>query len=134
MAKKIMLIVCFMVFEIYGISTMGQVKIPPDILTAFKTGNATELSKYFNSTLQIMLLGKEDFYKKNIAETILKDFFTNCRPKEFIIRHQGGTGDALYAIGNLKTEKGNFRVYFLLKKTDSDFFIHQIRIDPDESK
>jgi len=134
MVKKIIFITCFMVSQFYGISALGQVKIPPDILTAFKTGNASELSKYFNPTLQIMLLGKEDFYKKNVAETILKDFFASCRPKEFIVKHQGGNGDALYAIGNLKTDKGSFRVYFLLKKTDSDFLIHQIRIDPDESR
>ena len=78
------------------------------------------------------MLGKEDFYKKNVAETILKDFFTQYRTRDFVIRHQGGTNDAQYAIGSLKTDKGDFRVYFLLKKVGEDLLIHQIRIESDE--
>jgi len=111
-----------------------QAKIPNGIPLAFRAGNASELSKYLNSTVQVLLLGKEDFYKKNVAETILKDFFDEYRTKDFVIRHQGGTADAQYAIGNLKTDKGDFRVYFLLKKIGSELLIHQIRIEPDDGK
>ena len=42
--------------------------------------------------------------------------------------------NAQYAIGILKTEKGDFRVYFLLKKVDQELLIHQIRIEPDNGK
>jgi hypothetical protein len=111
-----------------------QTKIPGGISIAFKSGDATELSKYINSTVQLLLLEKEDFYKKNVAETILKDFFNEYKPKDFVIRHQGGINDAMYAIGNLKTIKGNFQVYFLLKKVNQELLIHQIRIEPDDGK
>jgi len=111
-----------------------QTMIPAGISIAFKTGNSSELSKYMNSTVEVLLLDKEDFYKKNVAETILKDFFTTYPSKDFIIRHQGAKSDAQYAIGILKTEKGDFRVYFLLKKVDSDLLIHQIRIEPENGK
>lgn len=121
------------VFTVPG-KTQDQARIPSGISLAFKVGNAAELSRYFNSTVQVLLLGKEDFYKKNVAETILKDFFSEYKTRDFIIRHQGGTNDAQYAIGNLKTEKGDFRVYFLLKKVSSDLLIHQIRIEPDNGK
>ena len=117
-----------------GASAQEQTKIPSGISLAFRSGNAAELSKYFNSTVQILLLGKEDFYKKNVAETILKDFFTEYHTRDFIVKHDGGTSDARYAIGNLKTDNGVFRVYFLLKKVDSELLIHQIRIEPDEGK
>lgn len=115
-------------------SSQEQTNIPSGISLAFRAGNATELSKYINSTVQILLLGKEDFYKKNVAETILKDFFVEYRTRDFVIKHQGGTSDAQYAIGNLKTDKGDFRVYFLLKKVESELLIHQIRIEPDDGK
>ncbi|MCK7469956.1 MAG: DUF4783 domain-containing protein [Desulfomicrobium escambiense] len=69
-----------------------------------------------NSTVELLLLDKEDFYKKAVAETILKDFFNEYQTKDFTIRHQGAKNDAQYAIGNLKTEKGDFRVYFLAQK------------------
>lgn len=111
-----------------------QAKIPGGISIAIKAGNAAELSKYMNSTIELLLLDKEDFYKKNVAETILKDFFSEYQTKDFTIRHQGAKNDAQYAIGNLKTEKGDFRVYFLLKKVNEDLLIHQIRIEPDNGK
>ena len=111
-----------------------QVTIPGEISIAIKAGNAAELSKYMNSTIELLLLDKEDFYKKNVAETILKDFFSEYQTKDFIIRHQGAKNDAQYAIGNLKTVKGDFRVYFLLKKVDQELLIYQIRIEPDNGK
>jgi hypothetical protein len=87
-----------------------------------------------NSTIELLLLDKEDFYKKNVAETILKDFFNEYKSIEFTISHQGAKNDAHYAIGNLKTEKGDFRVYMLLKKVEQDLLIHVIRIEPDNGK
>ena len=93
-----------------------QAKIPGGISIAIKAGNAAELSKYMNSTVELLLLDKEDFYKKNVAETILKDFFTEYQTKDFTIRHQGAKNDAQYAIGNLKTEKGTSGFIFCLRK------------------
>jgi hypothetical protein len=118
----------------YSASAQDQTKIPGGIAIAIKAGNAAELSKYMNSTIELLLLDKEDFYKKNIAETILKDFFNEYPTKDFTIRHQGAKNDAQYAIGNLRTEKGDFRVYFLLKKVDEELLIHQIRIESDNGK
>ena len=111
-----------------------QVKIPDGISIAFKAGNAAELSKYMNSTVGVLLLDKEDFYKKNVAEAILNDFFTTYRTRDFIIRHQGAKSDAQYAIGILKTERGDFRVYFLLKKVGPELLIHTIRIEAENGK
>jgi Domain of unknown function (DUF4783) len=115
-------------------TAQDQAKIPEGISLAIKAGNAGELSKYMNSTIELLLLDKEDFYKKSVAETILKNFFTEYQTKDFTIRHQGAKNDAQYAIGNLKTEKGDFRVYFLLKKVDQELLIHQIRIESDNGK
>ena len=115
-------------------TAQDQAKIPGGISIAIKAGNAAELSKYMNSTIELLLLDKEDFYKKNVAEAILNDFFNEYQTKDFTIRHQGAKSDAQYAIGNLKTDKGDFRVYFLLKKVDQELLIHQIRIESDNGK
>lgn len=114
--------------------TQDQSKIPGGISISIKAGNAAELSKYMNSTIELLLLDKEDFYKKNVAETILNDFFNEYKTVDFTVLHQGAKNDAQYAIGNLKTEKGSFRVYFLLKKVGEELLIHQIRIEPDNGK
>jgi hypothetical protein len=120
--------------SVLPVQAQDQAKIPEGISIAIKAGNAAELSKYMNSTIELLLLDKEDFYKKNVAETILKDFFAEYQTKDFTIRHQGAKNDAQYAIGNLKTEKGDFRVYFLLKKVDQELLIHQIRIESDNGR
>ncbi len=117
-----------------SLTAQDQIKIPAGISIAIKAGNASELSKYMNSTIELLLLDKEDFYKKNVAETILNDFFTEYHTKDFNIMHQGAKNDAQYAIGNLKTERGNFRVYILLKKVNQELLIHVIRIEPDNGK
>jgi len=117
-----------------SLTAQDQIKIPAGISIAIKAGNASELSKYMNSTIELLLLDKEDFYKKNVAETILNDFFTEYHTKDFNIIHQGAKNDAQYAIGNLKTERGNFRVYILLKKVNQELLIHVIRIEPDNGK
>jgi hypothetical protein len=130
---KIIPVVLMAFFSLIA-TAQEQIKIPGGISIAIKAGNATELSKYMNSTIELLLLDKEDFYKKNVAETILRDFFSSYQTKDFTIRHQGAKNDAQYAIGNLKTEKGDFRVYFLLKKVNEDLLIHQIRIEPDNGK
>ncbi len=115
-----------------NISAQDQISIPEGISIAFKAGNATELTKYMNSTIELLLLDKEDFYKKNVAETVLKDFFNSNQTKDFVIRHQGARNNAQYAIGSLSTEKGNYRVYFLLKNTNGQSLIHQIRIEEEK--
>jgi hypothetical protein len=134
MRKKSCSIVAFALICSITLMAQDQVKIPNGISMAFKAGDATELSKFINTTVELRVLDKEDFYKKNVAETILKDFFTVYKAKDFVIRHQGGTSDAQYAIGSMKTEKGDFRVYFLLKKVDQELLIHKISIDPDDGK
>jgi hypothetical protein len=121
----------FFALVTFGAKKQEQARMPLGISTAIKSGNSLELSKYMNSTVELLVLDKEDFYKKTVAETILKEFFSNHTVKDFIIRHQGGSNDAQYAIGNLKTEKGDFRVHILLKKVGPDLLIHQVRIEPD---
>lgn len=116
------------------IQAQDQQRIPPGISMAIKAGNASEMAKYMNSTVELLLLDKEDFYKKNVAETILRDFFSTYQTRDFIIRHQGAKNEAQYAIGNLKTVKGDFRVYFLLKKVNQELLIHTIRIESENGE
>jgi hypothetical protein len=75
MKLKNIIPVIFLLINSLTITAQEQTRIPAGISIAFKAGNAAELSKYLNSTVELLLLDKEDFYKKNVAEAILKDFF-----------------------------------------------------------
>ncbi len=131
MKKKLTVAAGVFLMMVSLVAAQEQTGIPAGISTAFRTGSAAGLSAYLNSTVELVLPDREDFYSKSVAETILKDFFTRHRSREFVIRHQGARKDARYAIANLETDKGRFRVYFLLKTVDGNQLIHQIRIESD---
>ncbi|MFO7851116.1 MAG: DUF4783 domain-containing protein [Bacteroidota bacterium] len=124
-----------LIFTLSGLNHIsGQsADIPDEITLAFKAGNVDVLSEYLNSTVELVLLEKEDFYTRNIAEEILKEFFRDHPTIDFVIKHKGGRSESAYAIGNLRTRKGNFRIYFLIKKVDSKPLIHQLRIEKDDT-
>lgn len=101
-----------------------------DIGTAIKSGTASNVSKYFNSTLDLSTPDNEGTYSKTQAELILKDFFTKNPPSTFSINHQGSSTDgSLYAIGTYATSSLSFRTYFLLKKVDSGFLIQKLEFE-----
>jgi hypothetical protein len=134
MRDSLFISVLFFALSSLTAKAQEQPRIPEGISVAIRAGNAAELSKYLNSTVELLLFQKEDFYRKNVAETILRDFFNEYKTRSFTIRHQGARNDAQYAIGNLRTEKGDFRVYFLLKTVGREQLIHQIRIEPDNGR
>uniref|UniRef100_UPI003217F30A DUF4783 domain-containing protein n=1 Tax=uncultured Draconibacterium sp. TaxID=1573823 RepID=UPI003217F30A len=110
----------------------AQDKIPNDIVVSLTTGDAKLLSGYFNQNVELVVLDNDNVYSKAQAQQIVNNFFTNFRPlgeRAFSVIHDGGKADAKYVIGKLKTEKGDFRIYFLLKKNEGKEYIHQLRIE-----
>jgi hypothetical protein len=103
--------------------------IPQPMIDALKNGNTTELSKYFNTSIELAILEQEDIYSKQQAELIVKDFFSKHVPSNFVILHKGGKEGSQYAIGNLTTSSGSFRVTLLIKLRDNKPYIHQLRFE-----
>lgn len=107
--------------------------VPDGISAAIKAGNSREFARYFNTNIELVLPNTEDVYSKTQAELIIKDFFSKNTPSNFVILHQGGKETSRYAIGTLTTNTGVFRVYFLLKISDGEALIHQLRIEKEEA-
>jgi hypothetical protein len=129
---KIYLILLFQVFLLIPVISMPSGAVPEGIILAFKAGNATELAKYFNINIELVILENEDVYSKTQAEQILRNFFANHHPASFKIIFEGGKETSRYAIGSLSTSAGNFRVYFLIKNQDGAPLIHQLRIEEED--
>ncbi len=106
-------------------------EIPEGIITAIRTGNASALAAYFNASLELTILDKEDIYTKQQAELIMKDFFIRNVPASFNILHKGGKEGSQFAIGNLVSSGGSFRVTILVKIKDNKPLIHQLRFERD---
>lgn len=108
---------------------MGFAQVPNEVILSLKTGDASTLSNYFNENIELVVLDKDDVYSKEQAKQIVASFFSANSPQRFAIIHQGGKEGARYAIGNLTTTTGVFRVYFLLKEKGQKAYIHQFRIE-----
>lgn len=115
---------CFVTFAFVAFAN-----VPDAIVLAFKTGNSKELGKFLNTNVELAILENEDVYSKTQAELLLKDFFLKHAPSNFVIIHEGGKEGSRYAIGTLSTNKGDFRIYFLLKTQEGASVIHQLRIE-----
>jgi hypothetical protein len=103
--------------------------IPQAVVDALRSGNTSVLSGYFNSSIELAILDQEDIYTRQQAELIIKEFFAKHVPSSFVILHKGGKEGSQYAIGNLTTSSGNFRVTLLIKQKDNKPFIHQLRFE-----
>jgi hypothetical protein len=99
------------------------------IIEALTAGNATALSVYFNSMVDLGISGNEDTYSKTQATQILKDFFTKNPVKSLKINRQGSSTDgSLFSIGEMQAGSETFRIYYLLKKVSGKFLIQQLQI------
>lgn len=108
--------------------------IPDGIIIAFKKGNASELVKYFNDNVELALSDIDDIYSKNQAELIIKDFFKKHPPTNFNVLHKGGKETSRYAIGNLTTSNGKFRITILIKIKEDISLINQLRIEKEDGE
>lgn len=88
-----------------------------EVITAIKAGNAAEIARYFDNTVEINLPDKSNSYSKSQAELVLKDFFSTNTVKSFTVNHKGENAGSQFCIGTLVTKNGIFRstVYMKLK-------------------
>lgn len=99
------------------------------ITEALKKGDAKTLSTYFNKSVELVILDKENIYSKEQAELVVKDFFKKYPPSGFEVQHNGGPEEAKYSIGIYKSDDKKFRVYYLLKTADNKALIHLFRVE-----
>ena len=53
-----------------------------DVIAAMKAGNAAEIAKSFDNTVEINMPDKSNSYSKSQAELVLKDFFQLSQRKK----------------------------------------------------
>ncbi len=126
--KKISFVLFFVSGFLFS-SLNSNAQIPDEIILSLQTGNAKVLSGYFNDNVELVVLDNDNVYSKAQAKQIVNNFFNSFTPESFNVIHQGGKEGSKYVIGNLKTNNGNFRIYFLLKNSNGKDYIHQLRIE-----
>lgn len=118
-----------LISALFFVSLQTNAQVPEKIVLSLQTGNSKTLSDYFNQNVELVVLDNDNVYSKAQAKQIVTNFFSTYTPESFSIIHEGGKEGAKYVIGNLKTNNGSFRVYFLLKTDEGKEYIHQLRIE-----
>ncbi len=98
-----------------------------DVIGALRSGDADELSKYFDDNVELTLPVKSDSYSKAQAQVILKDFFGNNGVKGFDLKHKGDSPGGHYCIGTLQTKSGSFRAHVFMKAKGTKEVVKEIR-------
>jgi len=132
--KRILLLMLLIIPIQVKISASAPGDIPQAMIDALKSGNTVELSKFFNTSIELAIPGQEDIYSSQQAELIVKSFFAKHVPTNFVILHKGGKEGSQYAIGNLSTSTGNFRVTLLIKQRENRPYIHQLRFEEENAE
>ncbi len=97
------------------------------VIGALRSGNAEELSRYFDDNVELTLPDKSDNYSRAQAVLILRDFFSNNSVSNFELKHKGDNGGGQFCIGTLQTKTGNFRKTVFMKLKGSRQVVKQIR-------
>jgi hypothetical protein len=99
-----------------------------DITTAIRVGNASELSRYLDSRVDISLPDKSDTYSKIQAEMIIRDFFATNGVQNFLVKHRdpNGTGSG-FCVGVLQTRNGDYRTTLFIKQKGDKQFLQELR-------
>jgi Domain of unknown function (DUF4783) len=99
-----------------------------EVIAALRSGNSTELAKYFDDNVELTLPEKSDNYSKAQAQLIVKDFFSNNNGvKDFNMEHKGDSPGGHYCIGTLQTNSGKFRTNVFTKVKNGKEVIKEIR-------
>ena len=97
-----------------------------DIVIALKSGNASNLSRYFDNRIDLSLPDKSDNYSRTQAEMILRDFFSNTAVRNFEMKYKGENNGAWYCIGILKTKNGDYRTRLFMKTKGDKQLVQEI--------
>jgi hypothetical protein len=100
-----------------------------EVIASLKKGNASEIAKYFDNTVEITLPTKSNSYSKSQAEVILKDFFTNNPVKNFQVLHKGDNGGSQFCIGKLITSSAEYRTTIYMKQKADKQVLQEIRFE-----
>ena len=115
------------------LSSFGQNNTSIDeVIGALRSGNANELSRYFDDNVEVTLPVKSDSYSKAQAQLILKDFFANNDVRGFELKHKGDAPGGHYCIGTLQTKSGNFRAHVFMKSKGDKELVKELRFQPIE--
>lgn len=112
---------------LFTLSSFKTTRGLDDVISALRSGNATELAKYIDDNIEITLPDKTDTYSRSQAVMVLQDFFTNNGVKGYELKHKGDNGGSQFCIGTLQTKAGNYRTTVFMNTKNGRQLIKEIK-------
>jgi hypothetical protein len=107
-----------------------QKEINLTINTFIQQGKSNELSRYFDEKIELKVVDKENLFSKSQAEKIIEEFFRQFPPDDFTeIKNNTAKQAKQFVSGRYTSGKFKFKISYLLKKTNDNFLITQLRIE-----
>lgn len=100
-----------------------------EVVAGLKNGDAAQIARHFDNTVEITMPDKSNNYSKNQAEIVLKDFFTTNGVKGFEVLHKGENSGSQYCIGTLVTKNGSYRTTVFMKQKGDKQLLQEIRFE-----
>lgn len=100
-----------------------------DVISAMKTGNSSQVAKYFDASVELSMPDKSNSYSKSQAELVLKDFFATNAVKGFEVIHKGENAGSQYCIGTLVTKTGSYRTTIFMKQKGDGQVLQELRFE-----
>ncbi len=103
------------------------------IAALLQQGQAHELVKQFAASVELSILDDEKVLSKEQAEAALNNYFAANKPVAVKIIHRINTNPSLsYAVAQLRTSGGNYRISFSLKNTNGNQELTELRIESEK--
>lgn len=124
MKRFLLLVACGAMLSAFAVNSSID-----EVIAAMKTGNASQIAKYFDNTVEITMPDKNNNYSKSQAEMVLRDFFSTNGVKGFTVIHKGENSGSKYCIGTLTTQNGSYRTTIFMKMKSDKQYLQEIRFE-----
>jgi len=121
--KKVLLILCLHLAVASFVSPVNE------IVKALNTGNAGQLSKYFDNYIELTIDDRTASYSKVQAEMIIRNFFNTHDVKSYTSLNITTNTTRQYYLGTLLTNNGNYQVSVLVSQIGGKQLIQQLSFD-----
>lgn len=129
MFKEMYRLITILIISLGCMMPLRAQTVPDELSQAMKAGDASKLAQFFHESLELTILDKDYVASKNQATRIMENFFKEHPPTGFSISFEGTKEKSKYAIGNLVTGNGNFRVNIFFINKDEKRLVYYMSIE-----
>lgn len=98
---------------------------------AFKQGKAGDIAAHFDKNVDLFFSEKTTTYTKKEAEQVIRKFFTQVEPTDFMKTNDGASqaNNTIFYIGTLNTSYGSYQVYMFFVLKNATYYIRELRFE-----